>query len=595
MAAVPPEIALPPIAAESTSALRSAVTGFDREQLLWCSGYLAGMAVANPAAGHAALRPTVESGASNTWCVFFATETGNSRRVAETLAAKARQAGLTVELYDIREYRPKALANVANAVFVVATHGIGEAPDGSELFFEFWHSEKAPSLKKLNYSVLALGDSSYADFCEMGKLFDQRLQALGATAVVNRIDCDLDFDGPAVAWADQLVQYASERSDEVVSIRGAHLHAVTEPPVFARERPFNAEVLSTQRITGNGSSKDVQHVELSLAGSGLGYLPGDSLGVLPQNPAELVDALLAALRLEGTETVTADGNSVSLCVALMQYKEITVLNRPFLESVATEHKKLRKTLDDRHELGRFFNSQQVIDVVAEYPKDWQAQEFVDSLRSLTPRLYSIASSADANPDEAHLTIAVVCYEAHGRRHWGSASNYLISGVNEVPVYIEPNDHFRLPATPDTPIIMIGAGTGVAPYRAFVEHRREHGHTGDNWLIFGDRTLSSDFLYQLEWLRYRKQGALKRLDVAFSRDQPHKVYVQQRMLEQSTRIYSWLERGAHLYVCGDAQKMAVDVHHALLSVLQTAGGWSDERASAYLAELKAAQRYQRDVY
>lgn len=591
---VPQTIVMPPIKADRLDVLQSAIAGYDREQLLWSSGYLAGMAAVGVTEQ---LSPVTqpEAAVTSTWSIFFATETGNSRRIAEALAKRSRQAGLAIELHDIRNYRPKALSKVANALFVIATHGIGEAPDGSELFLEYWLSEKAPRLDHLNYSILALGDSSYADFCEMGRLLDGRLQELGATAVVERVDCDLDFDAPVAGWTDEVVGRALQRADARVPAHVAYLPPASKETSFTRERPFNAEILSDQRITGKGSSKDVRHIELDIEGSGLNYLPGDSLGVMPQNPPELVDGLLDALKLDGGQAVTVDGESIALSDVLTRHKEITVLSRRLLGVVAAEHEKLQAALVDRDKLTELFKTRQVIDIVGDYPKVWQAQEFVDALRKLTPRLYSIASSPDANPGDVHLSVAVVRYERFGRRHWGSASNYLISGVNEVPVYIEPNDHFRLPVEGDTPIIMIAAGTGIAPYRAFVEHRREHGHTGHNWLVFGDRQLSSDFLYQLEWLRYRKQGLLKHLDVAFSRDQQHKIYVQHRILEQAQRIYSWLERGAHVYVCGDAEQMAADVNQALLTVLQTEGGLNDEQATRYLVELKAAHRYQRDVY
>ncbi len=595
MASVPQTIVRPPLETDSLDALQSVVAGYDREQLLWSSGYLAGMAAVRVAEQ---LSPAIQSAtiaATSTWSIFFATETGSSRRVAELLAEQSRGAGLVVELHDLRDYRPRALSKVENALFVIATHGIGEPPEGTEIFFEYWLSGKAPRLNSLNYSILALGDSSYVDFCEMGRILDERLQQLGATSVVDRVNCDLDFETAAADWTRQAVERAAAISDAKAIPPVSQLRAVSTTQIVSRDHPFNAELLANQKITGSGSSKDVRHIELNLEGSGMDYLPGDSLGVMPLNPPELVEKLLESLRLKGGQEVIINSQALALSDALTQHKEITVLSRPFLDAVAAESPHLRKIVGDRNKLTELFNTHQVIDIVADFRKAWQAQEFVDALRKLTPRLYSIASSPDANPDEAHLTVAVVRYEQFGRSHWGSASNFLIGGAEAVPVYVERNDHFRLPAEGDTPIIMIGAGTGVAPYRAFVEHRREHGHGGDNWLIFGDRNFSSDFLYQLEWLRYRQEGVLGHLDVAFSRDQQEKNYVQHRVLEQAKRLYSWLERGAHIYVCGDAERMAVDVNVALLAVLRSEGGLSEERAAEYLSGLKTARRYQRDVY
>ena len=598
MAAVPNPKIEPLLTGDSLHSLRSVVADFDYEQLLWSSGYLAGLARATATAAVPAVQPAAEAGAES-WTVFYATETGNSRRIAESLVQRAGESGLAVQLQDLREYRPKALAKVSNALFVVATHGIGEAPDGTEAFFEYWLGDRAPRLEQLNYSILALGDSSYADFCAMGQLLDDRLRALGAQPVIDRVECDLDFDTPAAGWTTSVVEHALKNgpTQPAPATRPPHLRAVSTrtPYTHTRENPFRAGILLDQPITGRGSGKDVRHIELDLEASGLTYQPGDSLGIVPQNPPSLVQALLDTVRLDGSSQVAVGGEQTDLSTALMRHKEITVVSRPLLEMFAPQHDELRQILADRNRLTEFFNTRQIIDLFADYPVEWSAQDLVDSLRRLTPRLYSIASSPDANPGEAHLTVAVVRYEQFGRTHWGSASNYLAGGAKEVPVFVEANDRFRLPADGDTPIVMVGAGTGVAPFRAFVEHRREHGHQGDNWLIFGERRFSSDFLYQLEWLRYRKDGTLSRIDVAFSRDQQEKVYVQHRMQEQGRRLYDWLERGAHLYVCGDANRMAGDVHGALLSVIEEHGDFSAERAAEYVNDLKSARRYQRDVY
>jgi sulfite reductase (NADPH) flavoprotein alpha-component len=444
----------------------------------------------------------------------------------------------------------------------------------------------------LRYSVLALGDSSYADFCEMGRRLDARLSELGARRVVERSDCDLDFDDNAEAWTLKILETAQA---DAAPARGTHLHSVSPTPIFTRRNPFRAEILTRQRITGRDSSKDVRHVELDLEGSGLRYTPGDSLGVIASNPPQVVEAVIDVLGFDGDTAVGVSGQQMSLREALASRKEITRLSRPVLEAAASGQPRLQALLADRGRLAEYFNTRQLIDFIAEFEVPGNPGAFVGGLRTLTPRLYSIASSSDANPDEAHLTVAVVDYDAFGRRHLGAASNFLVGGITHAPVYVEHNEHFRLPADGNTPIAMIGAGTGVAPYRAFIEHRREHGHTGDNWLLFGDRTLANDFLYQIEWLRYRKDGLLTQLDVAFSRDQAEKIYVQHRMLRRGRQLFDWLERGAHVYVCGDAEHMAGDVHDALLAIVREHGGLSSDRATEYLGELKKARRYQRDVY
>jgi len=586
-----------PLDADSLRALNLLASGFNPQQLLWSSAYLAGMAafqeqgqISAPILSTPSLSEPLEQ-----WTILYAGETGNSKGIAEQLQENATQAGLSVQSHNLRDYRPKALSKLENVLFIIATHGIGEAPEGSEPFFEYWLSDKAARLEDLHFSVLALGDSSYVDFCEMGKLLDQKLIDLGAKQLFERVDCDLDFDTPAETWIENVVKLARDNAHPDARSPVTPIRPVSKSFEYSRKHPFSAQILTDQRITSRDSAKNTRHIELDLAGSGLSYQPGDSLGVFPVNPPELINALLKVQGFSGDEAVVLNGETIDLRTALSLKKEITGLSKPFLDSVARMNESLQPLLEDRNSLSKLFKLHQVIDITDEYVPGWDAQNFVNSLRSLTPRLYSIASCPDFNEGEAHLTVDVVRYEKFGRDHWGSASNYLASGVDQVSVYIESNDNFRLPTNPDTPVIMIGAGTGIAPYRAFVEHRREHGHTGDNWLIFGNRNFSDDFLYQTEWLRYLKDGSLKFLDLAFSRDQEEKVYVQHCILQQEHQIYAWLDRGAHIYVCGDADGMAGEVNLALLDVLQNKGGLSLERADEYLVALKNESRYQRDVY
>ena len=576
MAAVPQQPVTPTVDADDLQALQRLVEKFDRNQLIWSSGYLAGLAGNTaPAATVPAAEDTTE-----TWHVFYATETGNSRTVAEQLAQQANAAGFATEIHDLANTRPKFLRNIRHAVFVLATHGIGEAPEGSETFFDYWLSDKAAALSQLQYSVLALGDSSYADFCEMGRRFDDRLRELGGTAIAARVECDLDFQATAATWVSKVMEHLHESGSEPAAVSLARLHAVPTISEYNKQRPFTAKISQQQVITGRQSSKQVLHVELDLEGSGLAYQPGDSLGVLPANPPQIIDAVAAATGLD------AD---------FLTDREITALSRPVLDAVATHHPELQAVLEDRERFAGYLATRQLMDLAHEYPVDWQQPETRDALRKLAPRSYSIASSLDANPDEAHLTVAVVDYEKFGRRHWGAASNFLAGDARHASIFVESNEKFRLPGDPAVPIIMVGAGTGIAPYRAFIEHRSEHGHGGDNWLIFGDRNFASDFLYQLEWLRYRKAGLLTDLDVAFSRDQARKLYVQHRLTAKGRQIFAWLERGAHFYVCGDATHMAGDVHSALLKIIKDNQGGSADRAEEYVQALKNSRRYQRDVY
>src|SRR5690606_25625888 len=600
MSAVRADAIPPTLPQETIRRLDEVVSHLDREQLIWTSGYLAGLAAGRSAAPAAGPAPQQQEEPSAPWMVFYATETGNSRRIAQSVEERLRRAGASTQLVDLRDYDPKGLRRVEQATFIVATHGLGDPPEGTEAFFKHWMGDRAPKLEQLRYSVLALGDSSYEDFCSIGRALDARLEALGAKRIHERVDCDVDFEEAAEAWQAAFVAKVEAERGAAETRRVAQLEVVrggaAGAAAYSRANPFPAEAMVHQKITGRGSTKDVRHIELSLEGSGLVYQPGDAIGVWPENRAESVDALLDVLGMDGDAEVTVGGEPQSLRNALTHRLEITNASRGFAKAYAeAAGAKALETLLGTPEAAAYLNVRQVVDVVAEHPAKLAPQQFVDALRKLTPRLYSVASSLDANPDEAHLTVGVVAYERFGRQHWGAASGFLAGPTLEARVYVEPNDHFRLPADGDVPVIMIGAGTGIAPYRAFMQHRDVHGARGPCWLIFGDRTMHSDFLYQLEWLRYRKEGLLTRMTVAFSRDQAHKIYVQNRIAEEAKELYDWLERGAHVYVCGEAENMAPAVHAALVNVVREIGGRSAEAAEEYIEGLKAAKRYQRDVY
>lgn len=585
-----------PLPADRLAQLSEAVALLNPNELLWASGYLAGLA-ATATGDVQSAAPQAAQGVE--WTVLYATETGNSRRVAEELAATARAQGMHAKAIDTREYKTARFKNERHVLIVAATHGLGEPPDGSEDFFEFLLGPRAPRLEQLQFSVLALGDSSYDDYCQVGRELDARLEALGGTRVAPRVDCDVDFEDAASSWSDSVLAYAKTLDVAPTPRIATHLRPVPAHAAVSRAAPFAAAVLNNQPITGRASSKMVRHLELSLEGAGLAYTPGDALGVVAHNPPQLVEEVLDALGASADDTVTLGEQTLTLTDALRERLEITGLGRSFVEHYASTSGRddlatHLQTLSGENARA-FFYQHQVIDILREYPADITAQDLVSGLRKLTPRLYSIASSPDANADEVHLTVAQVNYQAFGREHWGSASTFLGGAHEQIPVYVESNAHFRLPEDPDTPVIMIGPGTGIAPFRAFLEHRAEHGARGDNWLFFGDRTFRQDFLYQLEMQRHLKSGLLTRLELAFSRDQPDKIYVQHRLREQAHAVYDWLERGAHVYVCGDAQRMAPDVHLALVDAIVAGSGRSTEDAEAYLREMKRAKRYQRDVY
>jgi len=583
-----------PLADDELHKVSAAVAGLSPAQLQWVSGYVAGL-------GAAASEPTgAQPGPGPTLTILFGSQTGNGKTIATALSSRARELGFACQLHSLADYRPANLKRESLAVLVVSTHGEGDPPDDAELFHEFLLSDRAPPLPELGYAVLALGDSSYVNFCQTGRELDARLAELGARRLLPIVECDLEYEAAAVAWSDGVVAGLPEWLGAAPA--APRLRAVDTTPRFGKDKPFRAAVLANQRITGRDSSKDVRHVELSLEGSGLNYEPGDALAVVAANPPQLVAQLLDYLGADADDEVSLGDESVPLGVALTHRLEITTASVGFVRawSGISAAPGLAALLEDgrQAELGEFLDAHQVIDILRRFPADVDAARFVAMLRKLSPRSYSIASSARANPGEVHLTVAAVRYEAFGSEHWGAASTHVADRVDEggaLAVYVEPNSRFRLPADDATDIIMIGPGTGIAPFRAFVEERAERGASGRNWLFFGERNFSSDFLYQLEWQKHLKQGRLQRLDVAFSRDQEHKVYVQDRIRERGAEVYAWLQNGAFIYVCGDAKRMAGDVDAALVDVVAAGSGVDRAAAEQKVRELRREGRYRRDVY
>ena len=608
-AAVP----LSPLDPERNALLERVVTGLEPAALHWLSGFAAGVAYARspgaalageaavPAAASAA--PAARSEPAARLAVVYGSQTGNSKRVAERLGRAAEAAGLAVRVYAARDYPLKDLARERYLTVVTSTQGDGDPPDDARSFIEYLLGKRAPRLEQLAFSVLALGDSSYPKFCETGRQVDERLAELGARRLLARVDCDLDYDRLATPWLEQLLARAREELGTPQVATVTRLRPVPAVPLWTREQPFVARVLGNQRITGRGATKDVRHVEISLEGSGLTYQPGDALGVWHENPAAVVASVTAALGVDDSTPVEVDGTTRPLAEWLTSHREVTRLTRPFLAEHARRSgdAELASALAPGGEarLRGLLKDLQVVDLLERWPADWTAAEFVQALRPLAPRLYSIASSPSAVGEEAHITVAVVDYDAEGARRHGAASTHLASLTGDeatVRVFIEPNDRFRLPADPARDVIMIGPGTGVAPYRGFVQHRAEQGATGRNWLIFGARHFDSEFLYQSEWQDALKSCSLTRVDLAFSRDRgTPKAYVQDRIREAGAEIHAWLAGGASLYVCGDAEQMAPDVHAALVDVVERHGGLDRSGAEAWLRGLADERRYLRDVY
>ncbi|MFN2745797.1 assimilatory sulfite reductase (NADPH) flavoprotein subunit [Bacillus sp. z60-18] len=601
-----------PFNQEQAELLNRLLPTLTASQKAWLSGYLAATQTNDAAAALETLpaeapAPSTAQPVSKEVTILYGSQTGNAQGVAENAGKSLEGRGFQVTVSSMSDFKPNQLKKLKNLLIVVSTHGEGEPPDNALSFHEFLHGRRAPKLDDLRFSVLALGDSSYEFFCQTGKEFDQRLAELGGTRISPRVDCDVDFDEAAAQWLEGVFNGLSEAQGQAES--AAPVQTAPAPQagetVYSRKHPFRAEVLENLNLNGRGSNKETRHLELSLEGSGFTYEPGDALGIFPENDPELVDMLLSELNWDPNETVTVDkqGESLPLKEALTSSFEITVLTKKFIQQAAEllGHEKLRELAAAEHadKLKAYIDGRDLLDFVRDFgPIGAPPQEFVSILRKMPPRLYSIASSLAANPDEVHLTIGAVRYNTHGRDRKGVCSILCAERLqpgDTLPIFIQPNKNFKLPENPETPIIMVGPGTGVAPFRSFMQEREETGTAGKSWMFFGDQHFVTDFLYQTEWQKWLKDGVLTKMDVAFSRDTDEKVYVQHRMLEHSKELFEWLQEGAAFYICGDKNNMAKDVHSALLDIIEKEGGMSREEAEAYLAEMKKQKRYQRDVY
>ncbi len=572
-------------------------------QLAWVGGYFSGLSAQGAVQALPAGKPVGDAG--NTLTILYGSQTGHARSVAEELHEAAQEAGVTAELVSMGKFKEKNLKKLGYVLVIISTQGEGDPPDDAVALWEYMNSTKAPKLEDFNFAVLGLGDSSYEFYCKTGKDFDARLEELGGKRILDRVDLDVDFDDGAEVWIPKALNAMKEIIPEgaapaVAPALGGGFGAVAPSVHYSRKKPLKTRLLACQKITGRYSEKDIRHIEIDLEGSELSYLPGDSLGIWFKNDEELVEDLLKLLEIDPETTVHVHDEPHTIREALTEKYELTLLHPGFVTEYAGAigNKELQAIAAETDPLRDYVGVRQIIDVVREYPGKVAADAFIGMLRKLTPRLYSIASSQNEVEEEVHLTLGVVEYEAHGYDHLGGASGYLAHRLKEgedVLIYVESNDNFRLPEDTTKPVIMIGPGTGIAPFRAFIQERAATEASGENWLFFGNPHFTEDFLYQTEWQDYLQDGILTNIDLAFSRDQNEKIYVQHRIAEQSAEVWNWLQRGAHIYVCGDESRMAHDVHQALLDVIIEKGGHSPEEAEEYLVQLHKDGRYQRDVY
>jgi sulfite reductase (NADPH) flavoprotein alpha-component len=587
--------------------IESLVHGLSQHQVIWLSGYLSGIGMQTPAR---LAEPSVENNPPASTSASHATlsairvlvgsHTGNGLKISQDIKAEAQRLGFPVEVSNLNDYPLKKLKEDKLILLVISTHGEGEPPLSAEDFYLHLYSKKAPDLSHARFSVLALGDKSYLHFCKTGRDVDQRLEELGAERVYPRADADVDYAPVAREWIAGLLGQLSGSpvKPKPVFVLPAGI-SPAEKPVHDRANPFHSTLLDKILLNGRGSEKETYHYELSIEGSGITYEPGDSLAIRGRNSSRLVQEVIGAYGFTPGEPVEVKGKTLTLGEALESHLEISVINPEVLRNYNSiaGNRSLDKLLQNPAKLKDYLYGRDVVDLVKDFPAKLDANDFAGVLRPLPPRLYSISSSHKAHPGEVHLTVATVRYH-HKRYKEGVVSSFLTDRVGEdetLPVHVEHNPSFKLPSDDLTPVVMIGPGTGVAPFRAFLEEREERGAKGSNWLFYGDRSFYTDFLYQTEFQGFIKRKVLTRMNVAFSRDTPEKVYVQHKMRENSRELYRWLQEGAHVYVCGDMQRMWKDVDQTLLDIVRNEGRKSESKAAAFIKDLKKAGRYQVDVY
>lgn len=601
-----------PFDQEQAAQLNQIFQTLTAEQQIWLTGYLTAQqgsvtqtAEAPQQVAEYVLNNESESQTNNDRhiTVVYGSETGNAQSLAEIFADRLVEHNYTVKLTAMDEIKQKEFKKVEDLFVITATHGEGDPPDNALTFHEFIHSRKAPKLENVRFSVLALGDESYEYFCQTGKDFDAKLLELGAERLADRQDCDLDFDDLAEKWMNKNIEILNQSRGHGSTVTSTETVQSAKEKRYSKSNPYQAEVLENINLNGRGSNKEVRHVELLLDNYGESFEPGDCVVVLPQNEPEIVTLLIETLGWDKDIEIPIndDGDTLPLEKALTEHFEITKLTKPLLQKAAElfGNTELLSQIDNAEWIQQYVDGRDVIDLLTEFPtSELKPETFYKLLRKLPAREYSIASSYEATPDEVHITVGAVRYEAHERTRKGVCSVQLAERIqpgDTLPIYLKKNPNFKFPFDEETPVIMIGPGTGVAPFRSYMQEREELGLSGNTWLFFGEQHFTTDFLYQTEWQAWLKDETLAKLDLAFSRDTEEKIYVQHRIAQQSELFYEWLQDGAAIYVCGDEKHMAKDVHDTIRSVIEQEGDMSETDAEAYLTQMKQEKRYQRDVY
>lgn len=594
------------LSSEQLGLLTKLTTSLNKEQQVWVSGYLAGFSAGN-GSQLAVQQPNVKAVSSQpALTILYGSRTGNGESLAKKAKRLAEEQGVSVALKSMESYRVRDLQNEKNLLVIVSTHGEGVPPFSAQELHTFIYGKRAPKLAEVNFAVLALGDSSYFHFCKTGKDFDEQLEKLGANRVAPILTCDLDFEQPAGEWIKSaLKNFDAEIKSkwQPASLSAGNIESAAsdnEGVKYNKKNPFQAPVFEKISLHGKPTERQTLHLELSTDDKGLTYEPGDSAGVIPLNSNVLVQEVLKVSALNGNEELGINGTTTTLEEALRRNFELSKITTDVVTRYLafSPNSKLQKLIDKQEKFKEYLYGRDIVDLFQDFPAKVTANDLSAILRPIQPRSYSISSSPLACPGELHLTVSVVNYENSGRSKRGACSSYLseVAVENEhVPIFIESNPNFRLPKNEETPIVMIGAGTGIAPYRAFVQHREMSEKRGKSWLFFGNRNFETEFLYQTEWQNFLKTGALTKMSVAFSRDSAKKEYVQHRLIENSAELFKWLQEGAHFYICGDMNNMAGDVQKALVKIVEKEGALNSEDAQEYITNLQREKRLQLDVY
>lgn len=570
-----------PFSEKQISLINELLPQLSTEQKIWLNGFLSGTSFETKVEEIKTEIKTIQA------TVLYGSQTGNAKKLAENFANELKQNNIQTELSSLGDFPIKKLKKIENLLIITSTQGEGEAPDQAKSFYDFLHSARAPRLENTNYSVLGLGDTSYDLFCQTAIDFDAQLSKLGAKQIVERQNCDLDYEDDAAQWF-QAVQ------SELLKNSGIQLNSVvkeeqlTSGTLYSKNNPYYAKVLEKINLNMTGSNKETYHLELSIEESGIQFEVGDCIGILPKNDEELVRNLLGILQVNENDIVQYKNESVKIAHVLTYQLDLTTLSNVILEKLNIPAEKYNKN---------WRKGRNIVDLLLAEKIEIEAQQLVNSLRNLPARLYSIASSYEANPDELHITVGLVHYELDDEKRFGVTTGMIANAIeigDELPIFIQKNDEFRLPSD-DEKIIMIGAGTGIAPYRAFIEQREETEAKGESWLFFGEQHFVTDFLYQVEWQRHLREGNLTKLSLAFSRDQEEKIYVQNRIEENGREFFQWLQSGAFVYICGDEKQMAKDVEQTIRNIIATEGGFNENEVETYMTDLKNSKRFLRDVY